>query len=163
MASSYIDFTPIGDDESYFNTIKTWQEWDMQHKENLKELEIFRKSHMRFIHQELNPDSKIYTLAVLALTESVAWVEALLKFVDDTHKEYMRSKFSCKRSWSVATRLATALIERISQPRSNLYSVFESRNNAQVAQTIFFCVMQCLDQMVEIRAQGLHNADCKKN
>ena len=32
-----------------------------------------------------------------------------------------------------------------------------------MAQTIFFCVMQCLDQMIEVRAQGLHNADCVKN
>ena len=55
VTSSYIDFTPIGDDKSYFNTIKTWEEWDVQHKGNrdkiLKELEIFRKSHMRFIQQ----------------------------------------------------------------------------------------------------------------
>ena len=68
-------------------------------------------------------------VAVLALTESIAWVEALLKFVDDTHKEYMRSKFSCKKSWAVATRLATSLIKRISQPRANLYNVFEPGNN----------------------------------
>ena len=122
------DFTPIEDDESYFNNIQTWQDWDTQHKGNrdkiIKQLEAFRKSHTRFIQQTVPIDSKIYTIAILALTESIAWVEGLMKFIDDTHKEYMRSKFSCKKSWAVATRLATALMEKIAEPRVNLYNTF---------------------------------------
>ena len=165
VTSSYIDFTPIGDSVLYFNMIKTWEEWDVKHKGNrdkiLKELEIFRKSYMRFIHQELSLDSNVYMVMVLSLAKSIAWVEVLLKFVDYTHEERMRSKFSCKKSWAVATRFVTSLIERISQPQKMcIQYIFLPGNNLQVAQTIFFCVLQCLDLMVENRAQGLHNADC---
>ena len=78
-------------DQSYFSVVKNFEEWDLindGYRQRLKdELNIFRESHLNTIENSLDPSSAMYTLAVLSVTEAVAWVDGLVNFIDDVYRE----------------------------------------------------------------------------
>jgi hypothetical protein len=39
-----------------------------------------------------------YTMATMALTESVAWLEGFIVFLDDYHRDLTKAKFGTKKA-----------------------------------------------------------------
>jgi hypothetical protein len=99
----------VKDDASHFDTIVSHEEWDapgsgfrVQLKE---ELVTFRAAHLEIIDNALERDSIAYAVATMALTESVAWIEGFIVFLDDYQRDLTKAKFGVKKAWHVATRL----------------------------------------------------------
>jgi len=152
----------IRKDESYFPAIKTWDDWDLPHdgyRDRLNlELHLFKTGHLETLEAELAPLSPYYNLCVLALTESVSWVDSMMKFVDDTFNEYSRSRYGPKKAWHITTRLAKALIEKIAQPRNSVQNSFRINNPSEVCRSITYASLRSLDLMMEISSMNFKNS-----
>ena len=121
------------------------------------ELYLFKNGLLETLDSELGPLSQFYNLYVLALTESVAWVDGLIKFIDDTYNEYSRSKYSPKKVWHITTRLAKALIEKVASPRNSIHNSFSIRAPSGVAKSITYASLRSLDLMTEILSLNFKN------
>lgn len=97
-------------------------------------------------------------MCILALTESVAWVDSLVKFVDDTYNEYSRSRYGTKKAWSITTRLAKSLIEKVASPRNSIHNSFKIKKPAQVSKAITYASLRSLDLMVSITQVNFKNS-----
>jgi len=149
-------------DESYFAAIKTWDDWDLPNdgfRDRLHfELQLFKSGHQETLDAELTPLSPFYNLCVLALTESVSWVDNLVKFIDDTYNEYSRSRYGPKKAWHVTTRLAKALIERVAQPRNSIHNSFKINRPSEVSKSIAYSSLKSLDLMMKISTANFKNS-----
>ena len=82
---------------------------------------------------------------ILTLTESIAWVEDIIKFLDDTYKEYVLARFGKRKAWHISTRLAKYLVEEVAQPRNSLQNTFKAGNPNQIAKVMFYSTLKSLD------------------
>jgi len=149
-------------DESYFSSIKAWDDWDLPHdgyRDRLnQELHLFKKGHQFLIDTDLPAMSPFHTLCNLALTESVAWVESLMKFLDDTYNEYSRSRFGSKRAWHITTRLAKSLIDKVAVPRNSVQNSFRINELHYVSKSIAYANLRSLDIMMDITSCNFKNS-----
>jgi len=149
-------------DESYFHGIKSWDEWDLPNdgfRDRLNvELHLFKVGHQETLENELTHLSPFHNLCVLALTESVAWVDSLVKFIDDTYNEYSRSRYGTKKAWNITTRLAKSLIEKVATPRNSIHNSFKIKNPAQVSKAITYASLRSLDLMMTITQSNFKNS-----
>eukprot|EP00978_Attheya_sp_CCMP212_P029174 scaffold102958_cov58-Attheya_sp.AAC.4 len=137
-------------DLSFFDKILSfaeWDEWDVGWKNKLKlELQNFLLSHARTITEEFDSDSKMYNIARLALTESVAWVSGFLGFIDNYYDELtQQGKFGTKKGWHVTTRLTKRLIEEVAVPWLAVLKSIKAGNPQHIAQTLFWASLQSMD------------------
>jgi len=149
-------------DESYFHGIKSWDEWDLPndgYRDRLNvELHLFKVGHQETLDHELEHLSPFHNLCVLALTESVAWVDGLIKFVDDTFNEYSRSRYGNKKAWHITTRLAKSLIDKVAMPRNSIHNTFAIKKPSQVSKSISFASLRSLDLMMGIMEVNFKNS-----
>jgi hypothetical protein len=87
----------IKHDESYFDKIKSYKDWEEPHTgfhDWLKEdLNAYKLSHTQMVVDNMKPGSPLQTAASLSQTYSLAWIEAFLAFIDKTYMELTRAKF----------------------------------------------------------------------
>jgi len=149
-------------DESYFPAIKSWDDWDLPNdgfRDRLNlELQLFKSGHQETLESELVPLSPYYNLCVLALTESVSWIDRLIKFLDDTFNEYSRSRYGPKKAWHITTRLGKALIEKVAQPRNSIHNSFKINKPQEVSKAITYASLRSLDIMMKISAVNFKNS-----
>ena len=149
-------------DESYFHGIKSWDEWDLPndgYRDRLNvELHLFKVGHKETLDHELEHLSPFHNLCVLALTESVAWVDSLIKFIDDTFNEYSRSRYGNKKAWHITTRLAKSLIDKVATPRNSVHNSFTIKRPSQVSKSIAYSSLRSLDLMMNISAVNFKNS-----
>jgi len=152
----------IRKDESYFPAIKSWDDWDLPndgHRDRLKqELHLFKTGHQFLLDTELTPLSPYHTLCQLALTESVAWVEGVCKFIDETYNEYARSRYGNKRAWHITTRLGKALLDKIAGPRNSVHNSFKISKPFEVSKAITYASLRSLDLMMDIASFNFKNS-----
>ena len=146
----------IGNDVSYFSHIGTYKKWNDPHSgfkfRWKKELERFRRAHMTTIREKVSPRSQLYLLASTSLTESIAWANGLINYIDITYEEYAHGKFGTAKAWHVTTKLATALISEIGKPREGALHSFQAGDSDSIAKVIFYSALQSLDSMATIAA-----------
>jgi len=152
----------IRKDESYFPAIKSWDDWDLPNdgfRDRLNlELQLFKSGHQEILESELIPLSPYYNLCILALTESVSWIDRLIKFLDDTFNEYSRSRYGPKKAWHITTRLGKALIEKVAQPRNSIHNSFKINKPQEVSKAITYASLRSLDIMMKISAVNFKNS-----
>jgi len=152
----------IRKDESYFPAIKSWDDWDLPndgHRDRLKqELHLFKTGHQFLLDTELTPLTPYHTLCQLALTESVAWVEGICKFIDETYNEYARSRYGTKRAWHITTRLGKALFDKIAGPRNSVHNSFKISKPFEVSKAITYASLRSLDLMTDIASFNFKNS-----
>jgi len=149
-------------DESYFSAIKCWDDWDLPHdghRDRLnQELHLFKQGHQFLIDTELTPMTPFHTLCNLALTETVAWIEGLMKFLDDTFNEYSCSRFGQKKAWHITTRLAKALVDKVAAPRNSVQNSFKIHELHFVSKSIAYASLRSLDVMLAISSCNFKNS-----
>jgi len=142
--------------------IKSWDEWDLPndgYRDRLNvELHLFKVGHKETLDHELEHLSPFHNLCVLALTESVAWVDSLIKFIDDTFNEYSRSRYGSKKAWHITTRLAKSLIDKVATPRNSVHNSFTIKRPSQVSKAIAYSSLRSLDLMMNISAVNFKNS-----
>ena len=148
--------------DSYFKMIKTWEDWNTPHdgfRDQLKrELSVFDLGHNETISAECEPLSIFHSLVSKTLSDSITWANKLIKFVDDTYREYSRARYGSRKAWHVTTKLAVALMEYVSKPRTVVYNSFRVSNHWAVSKTVAYAYLRSLDLMVEIEKLEFRNS-----
>ena len=96
-------------DGSYFNRIESHAEWSASgtgFKDWLKdELLNFRVADLDYIQLQFEGGNrgKAYALTMLALTDSIAWIDGYIVLLDYYYTDLAQSKFSTKKVWHVTT------------------------------------------------------------
>jgi len=161
MASSS-GYSIVHKDSSYFSAIKSWDDWDLPNdgfRDRLdKFLADFEEGFSRDLDSAIEPNSLFHTVASKALSNSVHWVRALMKFMDDTYNEYHRAHYSGKTAWYITTRLAKSLIEFIGTPRNTIHNTFRIDFPEEISKSMFFAATQSLDRMSEVSSKGFKNS-----
>jgi len=152
----------VREGESYFKTIKTWEDWDTPNdgfRDQIKrELTVFQIGHQELLNVDLEPLSLYHTLCSKTLTDSIGWAHKFIKFIDDTYREYSRAKYSTKKAWHVATKLAVALMNYVAKPRNVVQNSFRISNNLAVAKSVSFATLRSLDLMLKIEILDFKNS-----
>jgi hypothetical protein len=125
----------IKQDQSYFDRIKTYRDWD-----------AYELSHKQMVVDNTNPGSPLQAAASLSQTYSLAWIEAI-SFIDETYMELTRAIFSAARGWSLITRLASRILIEVAAPQNGVKQNFVTGRNYIIAQQIFWAVIRSHDIM----------------
>jgi hypothetical protein len=143
--------TVIKNDTSFFSEVPTWEEWDMPmtgFRECMKEaLTSFRTAHQGNIDDTLERGALVYSISTMALTESVAWLEGFINFIDDYYRDLSAAKFGSRKAWHVTTRLGRRMFLELDAPRNGVQNFFKAGFNDQVCQRIFWSVVRSHDVM----------------
>ena len=152
----------ISAEASYFTRIPSFAQWNHPlegYKKRWKtELINFRQSHTETLQTHLAPGSPMYILAAASMTESIAWASGFINYIDETYSQYNGGRFGVDKSWHVTTKLATALINDIGEPRRGAMNSFQAGNATQINTTIFYAVLRSLDKMALILSQNYKDA-----
>jgi hypothetical protein len=142
-------------DASYFDNIGRFDEWDAPisgFRARLKEeLSTFRSAHQDNINETLERGTMGYAIATMALTDSVAWLEGFIMFIDDYHWDLTTAKSGTKKAWHVTTRLGRRMLMEISVPRNGVHNSFQPGKNDQICQRITWAVLRAHDIMGRYR------------
>ena len=152
----------VKEGDSYFKMIKTWEDWNTPHdgfRDQLKrELSVFDLGHNETISAECEPLTVFHSLASKTLSDSITWANKLIKFIDDTYREYSRARYGSRKAWHVTTKLAVALMDYVSKPRTVVYNSFRVSNHWAVSKTVAYAYLRSLDLMVEIEKLEFRNS-----
>ena len=142
-------------DASFFDSIPTFEEWDHPNsgfRTRLKEeLITFRDGHQDNIDEAFERGSIAYAVANMALTESVAWLEGFIVFLDDCNRDLTKAKFGSKKAWHVTTPLGRRMMLEIAVPRNGVHNAFQAGKNDQICQRIFWSVLKAHDIMARYK------------
>jgi len=152
----------VKEGESYFKMIKSWDDWNTPHdgfRDQLKrELSLFDVGHNATISAEFEPLLVFHSLVSKTLSDSITWANKLVKFIDDTFREYSRARYGSKKAWHVTTKLAVSLMEYISSPRTVIHNSFRVGNHMSVSKAVTFSFLRSLDLMIEIEKLEFRNS-----
>jgi hypothetical protein len=95
--------------------------------------------------------SKARAVALVALTDSVGWLEGFISFIDTYYRELALAKFGASKAWHVATRLAKQILDDIGSARHSAQGGFEAGNSVKICQRIFWGVLRSHDVMTEYK------------
>ena len=139
--------------ESYLPAVKNFAYWSNQgagmRSKLSDELKSIREGISNQIKLRLRPGTVGYNLATLALNLSVAWLESLLNFIDETYESLVRSGFTTGAAWGLATCLVMRIFEDISLVRAGVSSSFVMDDNMTNATTVLWATFQTHDVMSE--------------
>ena len=148
-------------DESNFNCVSNWSDWDEAEsgfRAKLdEELIVFKVSHQESIDEAYESGTRAYNLAVLALTESISFIEGFMKFIDDYMKHLTQAKFGVKKAFHVTTRLAKGMWIALAEPRNGVMKTFQAGNLPQIGSAIFWANLRSLDRAMSIKKNGFKN------
>lgn len=152
----------VKEGESYFKMIKSWEDWNTPHdgfRDQLKrELSLFDVGHNATISAELELLSVFHSLVSKSLLDSITWANKLVKFINDTFREYSRAMYGSKKAWHVTTKLAVSLTEYISSSRTVVHNSFRVGNHMSVSKAVTFSFLRSLDLMIEIEKLEFRNS-----
>jgi hypothetical protein len=151
----------VRDDVSHFDKIPTHADWKLNeegwYSKFKAEVHEFQVAHSKTLREELDPESKMYSIAVLALSESVAWVLGFLAFIQEYYEDLTNGKFGSKKGWHVTTRLAKRLIEEVHVPRSSVIKAIRAGNSAHISKQLFWASLQSIDIASRIKNNNYKN------
>jgi hypothetical protein len=143
---------------SYFSAIKSWSEWvepNSGYRDMMRTLlNSFKESHLNSINEALLPGSVMHSLAVAALTTSVAWVEAFIAFLDMKYAELHTAKFGTGPAWSLTTRLGQRILSDVFIPRSGILGTLTAGGNSAIAPKVFWAIVRSHDVMEEFKSMN---------
>ena len=148
--------TVIDNEMSHFTHIKSYKVWNDPSSgfkfRWKKEIERFRRAHLKTIKEKISIRSPLYNLATSSLSESIAWTTGLINYIDLTFEEYSAGKFGIPKAWHITTKLATALMWEVSKPREGALHSFTAGDGVAIGKVIFYATLRSLDVMSDIAA-----------
>jgi hypothetical protein len=154
-------YSVVQTDESYFDRVKSFKEWDAPHtgyRARLKQdLRTFDAAHCQLVANNTLPQSALHATASLSRTYSISWIEAFIIFIDDTYAELTQAKFSAVRGWSLITRLAYCILVEVSAPRNGIKQTFTTGRNDLIAKQFFWSIIQSQDLMANYKDKSFKN------
>ena len=153
----------VKEDSSFLDRIISWDDWDYpdtgMRAVLSSELDAFSESHQRIVDSTLQDGSPAHTLAILSATESVAWLESLMTFVDGFMKHLTKARFSHKKALHVTSRLVKRIFEEVFQPRQGVIKAFKTRDMLQVTSSVLWSNLQSLQVALKLKSTGLKDLE----
>jgi hypothetical protein len=88
-------------DESFFERVQSYKEWDAPHtgyRAHLKnDMKSFDLAHKQLVLNHTLPSSPLQATASLSQTYSISWIEEFIIFIDDTYSKLTQAKFSASQ------------------------------------------------------------------
>jgi hypothetical protein len=105
-------------DGLFLDAITSYQEWDdtgTGYRLCLQEeLSNFEENHGTYLKENFAYETgQGYSVSRLALTESMAWIEGLIAFMDTYYQELTKAKFGSTKAWYVTTRLTKHVLDEV--------------------------------------------------
>jgi hypothetical protein len=137
---------------SHFDQVASYGEWSEPgtgFRARIKEeLLNFEQTHTLMIEDGLSPDTKAYNISKLALTESVAWIQQLMSYMEDTYKDLIRqNSFTVEKAWQLTTQLAKRILMEVSTPRMGVLNLLQVGDNDRTGLLMFWPVIRSHDIM----------------
>jgi hypothetical protein len=96
----------------------------------------------------LSAESKAYNIARLSVTESVAWIQSLCLYIDETYKDLdVKGTFSKEKTWQLVTQLVKRIFEELAEPRSGVATIMDIKDDLQMSSSLFWPIVRTLDRM----------------
>jgi hypothetical protein len=152
----------VKSDGSFFDAIGSYQEWDdpaTGYRLRLQEeLSNFEDIHGTYLDEYFSHESgQGYSVSRLALTESMAWIEGFITFMDTYYRELTKAKFGSSKAWHVTTRLAKRVLDEVGTTRQSAQGGFEAGNAVKICQNIVWAVLKAHDVMAEYKRLAFKN------
>jgi hypothetical protein len=114
----------------------------------------FEAEHSKVIDGLKEDSIKAYTVAQLALTESIRWMHGFILFMDSYYRDLTKAKFGTGKAWQVTTRLAKHMLDDIALARQSVQGSFIAGNPIQVCQKVVWGVLKAHDVMADFKKHG---------
>jgi hypothetical protein len=101
-----------------------------------EELIAFVAEHSKVIDGLKEDSIKAYTVAQLALTESIGWMHGFILFMDSYYRDLTKAMFGAGKAWHVTTCLAKRMLDNIVSARQSVQGSFITGNPIQVCQKV---------------------------
>jgi hypothetical protein len=148
----------IRDEASFLDLIGAWKDWDDAQTgfrvRLQEELIAFEAEHSEVIDALKEDSIKAYTVAQLALTESIGWMHGFISFIDSYYRDLSKAKFGTGKAWHVTTRLAKRMLDDIASARQSVQGSFIAGDPIQVCQKVVWGVLKAHDVMADFKKHG---------
>ena len=91
------------------------------------------------------------------MTESTAQTTELINYIDNTSEENSARKFGTVKPWHIITKLSTALIIDIGNPREGNLNSSEAGNRVSISKVNFYSALQPMHVMRVIATLNYRN------
>ena len=147
--------------ESHLTNIPTYDAWwnnGMGMKDRLHDdITTVEEGFKNLIADRLESGSKAYSIASLALKESITWLMELINFIDETYESLVRSKFSSAAGWSLTTKLVARIFTDLATVRGGVNNAFTPGDSASITANVLWGVFKTHDVMAQFRKQKFKN------
>ena len=147
--------------ESHLTNIPTYDTWwnnGMGMKDRLHDdITTVEEGFKNLIADRLEATSKAYSVASLALKESITWLMELINFIDETYESLVRSKFSSAAAWSLTTKLVARIFTDLATVRGGVNNAFTPGDSASITANVLWGVFKTHDVMAQFRKQKFKN------
>ena len=147
-------------DESLFDQISSFDEWDAPNygfRQRLNSEAYYAKVS---IENAVREDKSLLhmgrSLALNALYFTTSFLDSLVRCIDNTYRELIRSKYTSKKAWHLVSSLVKRVFLDAYGPRNGILNVMEMKKPHQVA-TVIYC--SCLKSLDVMREYQDHNID----
>ena len=147
--------------ESHLRCLPTYDDWwndGMGLKERLsEELPAVEHGFRAQLDDRLEGGSVAHSIASQAVTQSVAWVGDLSRFIDDTFESLIRSGFTKASAWSLTTKLVHRIFHDLHAARAGVLQSFRPGDNESICAQVLWGVFKTHDVMLEYKRYKFKN------
>ena len=150
--------------DSFFDNVTSFDDWDEPNYGFRQRLKDEVDSAESTIESTMNEDSELSdtgrALVTIALSTTVQLVDLLIRYIDQTYNQLIRSKYSKQKAWALVSRLIVRMFQDIFNPRTRKQKIMKSAHPTQVAITIFYSSLKSLKIMRYYKDQGIDKHMC---
>ena len=82
-----------------------------------------------------------------ALSSSIQAIEMIIRYIDQTYRELIRSKYTPEKAWHLVSMLVVRIFTDIFEPRVGKLNMMEMKNTEQVATVVYHSCFRSLEVM----------------
>ena len=139
----------IRNTESLFHNVKSNDDWEVPthgHRDKLiNQLTNAQLAMENAISQDRSLSKVGRSILLNILTCSRQGADAIVRFIDKTHRELIKSNYTPAKAWHLVSMLITRVFEDIFQPRVGKLQLMETKNPDQVAAVACHSSLRCLE------------------
>ena len=140
-------------DESLFDQISSFDEWDAPSygfRQRLNSEAYYAKvSIENAVREDKSLSHMGKSLALNALCFTTSFLDSLVRCIDNTCRELMRSKYTSKKACHLVPSLVKRIFLDADGPKNGVLNVMEMKNPHQVAAVVYYSCLKSLDVITD--------------
>lgn len=153
------DHKVIRGTDSLFDNIKSYADWDLPNYGFRERLTDEIGNAEIAIENAIREDASLSaigrSLLRNALSSSVQALDLIIRYIDQTYRELIRSKYTVEKAWHLVTMLVTRIFTDIFEPRLGKLNIMETKNPSQVATVVYHSCFKSLEEMKIYKEHGI--------